>query len=122
MEKVLAIELLAACQGIEFHRPKMTTAPLEEVYKLVREQVRFVFTVMQLCVCVHVQVHEHFKSKLPPPPRPWDKDRYMAADIQAATSLLQSGRVWEVVEPYVSKYQAEIVHPPSPSGAVTKNL
>ena len=33
---VLAIELLAACQAIEFLRPLKTTAPLEAVYKLVR--------------------------------------------------------------------------------------
>lgn len=33
---VVAIELLAACQAIEFLRPLKTTAPLEEVYKLVR--------------------------------------------------------------------------------------
>ena len=38
---VVAIELLAACQGLEFHRPKKTTAPLEEVYKLVRSSVRW---------------------------------------------------------------------------------
>ena len=36
---VLAIELLAACQGIEFLRPLKTTAPLEEVHKLVRSVV-----------------------------------------------------------------------------------
>jgi len=39
---VLAIELLAACQAIEFLRPLMTTAPLEEVYKLVRSVVPLV--------------------------------------------------------------------------------
>ena len=36
VEQVVAIELLAACQAIEFLRPLKTTAPLEEVYKLVR--------------------------------------------------------------------------------------
>ena len=36
---VTAIELLAACQGLEFHRPNKTTAPLEAVYKLVRTVV-----------------------------------------------------------------------------------
>lgn len=40
VEQVLAIELLAACQGLEFHRPKKTTKPLEEVYKLVRTVAR----------------------------------------------------------------------------------
>ena len=40
VEQVLAIELLAACQAIEFHRPMKTTKPLEEVYKLVRTVVK----------------------------------------------------------------------------------
>uniref|UniRef100_A0A2K6GWD5 Histidine ammonia-lyase n=1 Tax=Propithecus coquereli TaxID=379532 RepID=A0A2K6GWD5_PROCO len=40
-EQVLAIELLAACQGIEFLRPLRTTTPLEKVYDLVRSVVRF---------------------------------------------------------------------------------
>ncbi len=40
VEQVLAIELLAACQGLEFHRPKKTTKPLEEVYELVRTVAR----------------------------------------------------------------------------------
>ncbi len=40
VEQVLAIELLAACQALEFHRPKKTTAPLEEVYQLVRTVVK----------------------------------------------------------------------------------
>lgn len=37
---VLAIELLAACQGIEFLRPLHTTTPLEKVYELVRSVVK----------------------------------------------------------------------------------
>ncbi|KAG8439603.1 hypothetical protein GDO86_005693 [Hymenochirus boettgeri] len=40
VEHVLAIELLAACQGIEFLRPLRTTSPLEKVYDLVRSVVR----------------------------------------------------------------------------------
>lgn len=40
VEQVLAIELLSACQGLEFHKPKKTTVPLEEVYKLVRKVVK----------------------------------------------------------------------------------
>ena len=36
VEKVVAIELLAACQAIEFLRPLRTTEPLEKVYELVR--------------------------------------------------------------------------------------
>ena len=37
---VVAIELLAACQGLEFLHPCKTTTPLEEIYKLVRSVVR----------------------------------------------------------------------------------
>lgn len=37
---VLGIELLVACQGIEFLRPLRTTTPLEKVYDLVRSVVK----------------------------------------------------------------------------------
>jgi histidine ammonia-lyase len=76
VEQVVAIELLAACQSLEFHRPKQTTAPLEEVYKLVRSVVRV-----------------------------WDKDRFMAPDIAAVTGLLQQGKIWQAVAPYITAYE-----------------
>ncbi|XP_062383978.1 histidine ammonia-lyase-like [Sardina pilchardus] len=76
VEQVLAIELLAACQALEFRLPQKTTPPLEEVRKLVRSVVR-----------------------------PWDKDRAMSPDIEAAHKLLLEGKVWEVVRPYMEKYQ-----------------
>lgn len=69
VEHVIAIELLAACQAIEFLRPLKTTVPLEEVYRTVRAVVR-----------------------------PWDKDRYMAPDIEAATALLKEGKIWNCVK------------------------
>nr|XP_042715635.1 histidine ammonia-lyase [Chrysemys picta bellii] len=75
---VLAIELLAACQGIEFLRPLRTTTPLEKVYDLVRSVVR-----------------------------PWLKDRFMAPDIEAAHRLLVEQKVWEVAVPYIEKYRRE---------------
>ncbi|NXF34017.1 HUTH lyase, partial [Nyctibius bracteatus] len=80
VEQVLAIELLAACQGIEFLRPLRTTTPLEKVYDLVRSVVR-----------------------------PWMKDRFMAPDIEAAHRLLveQKASVWEVAKPYIEKYRKE---------------
>ena len=31
LENVLAIELMAACQALEFRRPQLTTKPLEAV-------------------------------------------------------------------------------------------
>jgi histidine ammonia-lyase len=39
VERVIAIELLAACQAIEFLRPLKTTRPLEMVYETVRSVV-----------------------------------------------------------------------------------
>ena len=42
--QVIAVELLAACQAIEFLRPLKTTVPLEEVIKVVRSVVRYVNT------------------------------------------------------------------------------
>ncbi|XP_012519500.1 PREDICTED: histidine ammonia-lyase [Propithecus coquereli] len=77
-EQVLAIELLAACQGIEFLRPLRTTTPLEKVYDLVRSVVR-----------------------------PWIKDRFMAPDIEAAHRLLLEQKVWQVASPYIEKYRME---------------
>ncbi|XP_018495253.1 histidine ammonia-lyase [Galendromus occidentalis] len=75
VEHVLAIELLAACQAIEFLRPLKTTAPLEAVYGLVRIVAK-----------------------------PWDKDRFMAPDIDSVTTLLKEQRVWDVVKPYLDKF------------------
>uniref|UniRef100_A0AAR2K3N8 Uncharacterized protein n=1 Tax=Pygocentrus nattereri TaxID=42514 RepID=A0AAR2K3N8_PYGNA len=34
LHDVLAIELLAACQELEFHRPLRTTLPLEKMFEL----------------------------------------------------------------------------------------
>uniref|UniRef100_W5KSF7 Histidine ammonia-lyase n=1 Tax=Astyanax mexicanus TaxID=7994 RepID=W5KSF7_ASTMX len=76
VEQVLAIELLAACQALEFHRPLRTTAPLEKVYELLRSVVR-----------------------------PWDKDRVMSSDIEAAHKLLLDEKVWEAVWSYIKKYK-----------------
>ncbi|XP_038666834.1 histidine ammonia-lyase-like isoform X1 [Scyliorhinus canicula] len=77
VEQVLAIELLAACQGIEFLRPLKTTTPLEKVYDLVRTVVR-----------------------------PWIKDRFMAPDIEIVHRLLVEQKVWEVANPYIEKYRS----------------
>ncbi len=65
VERVIAVELLAACQAIEFLRPMKTTAPLEEVVRVVREQVPA-----------------------------WTKDRFMAADIEKAVAMLREGKIW----------------------------
>ncbi|KAJ7385626.1 hypothetical protein OS493_015214 [Desmophyllum pertusum] len=75
VEKVLAIELLVACQGIDFLRPLKTTEPLEAVHTLVRKAVKY-----------------------------WDKDRYMAADIEAAIKIVKEGKVWDVASPFMTNY------------------
>ncbi|XP_077980951.1 histidine ammonia-lyase-like [Glandiceps talaboti] len=96
VEQVIAIELLAACQAIEFLRPMKTTRPLEAVYQLVRSYVKA-----------------------------WDKDRYMAADIEIATKLLQDEKVWNIVKPYIDDYRGEIVREtrmPSPTSSSAKRM
>eukprot|EP00092_Neocalanus_flemingeri_P003503 GFUD01003757.1.p1 GENE.GFUD01003757.1~~GFUD01003757.1.p1 ORF type:complete len:676 (-),score=161.97 GFUD01003757.1:197-2224(-) len=77
VEKVIAIELLAACQAIEFLRPLKTTQPLEEVIKVVRSVAG-----------------------------PWDKDRYMSPDIQASTKLLKEEKIWNAVKLHIESYHS----------------
>eukprot|EP01120_Amphizonella_sp_Union-15-10_P007220 TRINITY_DN2419_c0_g1_i1.p1 TRINITY_DN2419_c0_g1~~TRINITY_DN2419_c0_g1_i1.p1 ORF type:complete len:192 (-),score=40.92 TRINITY_DN2419_c0_g1_i1:23-598(-) len=64
VEKVLAVELLASCQGIDFLRPLTTTEPLERVHKLVRERIKT-----------------------------WDFDRFMKPDMDGAALLIREGKV-----------------------------
>ena len=66
---VVAIELLAAAQGIEFHRPLKSSRPLEAVLGTLRRTV----------------------------PR-YDRDRFFAPDIEAATALVRSGALSELVD------------------------
>lgn len=75
VEKVLAIELMLACQGIDLLRPLKTTEPLEAVHSFVRKVIK-----------------------------PWDKDRYLSADIEIALQLVKEGKIWEVAEPYMTHY------------------
>jgi len=74
VECVLGIELLAACQGIELlHEQGLTsTAPLEHVFRTVREKVPF-----------------------------YDKDRFLKPDIDAALSFVRDGTLWAVAKPYL---------------------
>jgi histidine ammonia-lyase len=59
---VVAIELLAAAQGIDFRRPRKSSAPLEEAHAMIR------------AVAPHL-----------------DGDRYLALDIEAVTPLVRGG-------------------------------
>ena len=66
---VVGVELLAAAQGIDFHRPARSSDPLEQVHAEVRAQVPF-----------------------------YSADRYFAPDIEAAKRLVRSGRFTELVQ------------------------
>jgi len=59
---IIGIELLAAAQGIEFHRPLRSSQHLEHVHAQLREQVA-----------------------------PYDADRFFAPDIEAARKLVLEG-------------------------------
>eukprot|EP00126_Sphaerothecum_destruens_P007292 Sdes_comp19786_c0_seq3m11864 len=72
VEQVVAIEMMAACQALEFLRPLQTTAPLEAVHSLVRKHVA-----------------------------PYDKDKYLAPDMEKCHQLLVSGEIWRAVEPFL---------------------
>lgn len=61
---VVAIELLAAAQGCDFHAPLKSSAALENVRALIREEVPHL-----------------------------DTDRHFAPDIEAAANLVRSGQV-----------------------------
>jgi histidine ammonia-lyase len=66
---IIAIELLAAAQGIEFHRPLKSSRPLESALQTLRRAV------------------PHY-----------DHDRFFAPDIEAATNLVRSGELAGLVE------------------------
>ncbi|MGA2780000.1 MAG: histidine ammonia-lyase [Steroidobacteraceae bacterium] len=67
---VVGIELLAAAQGIDFHRPSRSSPGLEQVHAIIRKDVSF-----------------------------YASDRYFAPDIEAAKSWVTSGRFASLVEP-----------------------
>jgi histidine ammonia-lyase len=61
---ILGIEFLAAAQGIDFHRPLRSSAPLESVHALLRARIPFL-----------------------------DRDRLFAPDIAAAAALVEDARL-----------------------------
>ena len=61
---ILAIELLAGCQGCDFHAPLTSSKAVERVRALLRNQVPHL-----------------------------DEDRYLAVDIALAAGLVRSGEV-----------------------------
>ncbi len=66
---ILGIEILAACQGIDFHRPLTSSPPLESAIASLRERVAR-----------------------------WDQDRVMAPDIEAAKQLVERGIFAQLVD------------------------
>ena len=66
---ILAVEWLAAAQGIDFRSPLKTSEQLEQVKALLRGEVTF-----------------------------YDKDRYFAPDIEAAQSLISDWQLFDLVE------------------------
>lgn len=64
LKNILAIELMAACQGIDFHHPLKSSLRLNEIYQHVRGQVAFLET-----------------------------DRSFHADIVAVGQLIESGKM-----------------------------
>jgi histidine ammonia-lyase len=66
---ILAIELLAAAQGLDFHAPLASSPPLEAAKALVRSVAAY-----------------------------WETDRIMAPDMAAAKRLVERGRLAELVE------------------------
>jgi histidine ammonia-lyase len=73
---IVGIELLAACQGIDFLRPLTTSARLEKIHQLVRSEIAF-----------------------------YDKDRYFAPDIAKIKHLILTGKIRDSVklEPVVRR-------------------
>jgi histidine ammonia-lyase len=61
---IVGIELLAAAQGIEFHRPLQSSAILEQVHAALRTRVA-----------------------------PFDEDRFFAPDIEAARQMVVNGEL-----------------------------
>jgi histidine ammonia-lyase len=61
---IVGIELLAAAQGIEFHRPLTSSGHLEHVHRQLRAKVA-----------------------------PFDEDRFFAPDIEAARQMVVAGEL-----------------------------
>ena len=66
-EKILAIELVCACQALDFQKPMASGKVIEEIHKHVRSKIPFA-----------------------------DKDRLFADDINQAIKILKSGKILEL--------------------------
>jgi histidine ammonia-lyase len=69
---ILAIEWLAACQGVDFRQPLRTSDVLEHAKQILRNEVSF-----------------------------YDKDRYFSPDIEKACALIQSNALNSLLGPHL---------------------
>lgn len=74
---ILGIELLAAAQGIDFHRPLKTSTYLEHVHRQLRDKVAF-----------------------------YDADRFFAPDIEAAKQMVLAGELSSNCQPLFNSIYA----------------
>lgn len=75
---IVAIELLAAAQAIEFHAPHVTSAKLQEALSRIREDV------------------SHY-----------DRDRFLAPEIEAAKRIIESGYFKDLVKPVLHYLESD---------------
>lgn len=71
-QKIIALEIICACQALEFLKPLKTSASLDNVYKLVRKNIK-----------------------------PIHKDRYIKDDIDKVINLVETGAIVKAAEKYV---------------------
>jgi histidine ammonia-lyase len=77
VEHVLAVELLCACQGLDFLRPLRTSPALEAIYDVVRKQCGVAF---------------------------YEKDRYLTDDIEKVAKAIREGLVFEAGVGEIARY------------------
>ncbi len=75
LRRILTIEWLAAAQGIDFHKPHKTSAPLQDMMTVLRAQVPF-----------------------------YDKDRFFADDIGHAERLVRSGALKDIFHANIAEW------------------
>ena len=78
MELVLGVELLCACQALDFLAPLQPTPPLAALHALVRGHVAH-----------------------------WERDRYMKPDIDAAARLIASGLVVQCIRSALAQHPSQ---------------
>jgi histidine ammonia-lyase len=78
--QIIAIELLCACQGLDFHRPLQTSKKLKSVHAALRQQVPFA-----------------------------EADRLLADDIAAAAAVIRSGMTQELLRDILPSFKVATV-------------